>query len=234
MCGRYSITASPEAMRRLFRFVNPVPNLPPRYNAAPTQRLPVVRRDREGKGELALLRWGLVPSWANEPEIGYRMINARAESVADRPAYRAAFRRRRCLVPADGFYEWQRRSGRKQPYRVTMKDGGLFAFAGLWERWNGGDEPLETFTIIVTGANDLIRGIHERMPVIIDPADYEAWLEAVDTTIPMALLQPYPAEKMRAYPVGPRVNSPKNDDPQVIAEMEPEAVSRPADLFERE
>ncbi len=222
MCGRYSITTNPEAMRRLFRFLNPVPDLPPRYNAAPTQLLPVVRRGRGGARELVMLRWGLVPSWAKEPDIGYRMINAKAETVAEKPAYRTAFMRRRCLVPADGFYEWQQHSKQKQPYRITLKDGALFALAGLWERWQRGGEPLETFTVIVTEANELIGPIHDRMPVIIGPADHDAWLEAADTTIPMALLQPYPAGEMRAYPVSRRVNAAKNDDPEVIAELPPD------------
>jgi putative SOS response-associated peptidase YedK len=232
MCGRYSITTNPEAIRQLFRFLNPTPNVPPHYNAAPTQELPVVRRDRNGARELVQLRWGLVPFWAKEPRIGCSRINAKAETVAEAPAYRAAFQRRRCLVPADGFYEWQQQGKQKQPYRFTPTEGGLFAFAGLWERWRkprprtgqgpdpGGDAALETFTIIVTEANDLIRKIHDRMPVIIDPSDHDAWLEAADTTIPMALLQPYPAERMRGYPVSQRVNSPKNDDPEVMAETQ--------------
>jgi putative SOS response-associated peptidase YedK len=233
MCGRYSITTNPEAMRQLFRFLNPPPNLPPHYNAAPTQELPVVRRDRSGARELVQLRWGLIPFWAKDQKIGYSTINAKAETVAEAPAFRAAFQSRRCLVAADGFYEWrQEGKQKKKPYRFTLKDGGPFAFAGLWERWRGprprsgqavdagGAASIESFTIIVTEANDLVRRIHDRMPVIIDPADYDAWLEAADTTIPMALLQPYPAEKMRSYPVSQRVNSPKNDDPDVIAEVQ--------------
>jgi putative SOS response-associated peptidase YedK len=241
MCGRYSITTNPEAMRQLFRFLNPTPNVPPHYNAAPTQELPVVRRDHNGARELVQLRWGLIPAWAKDQKIGYSMINAKAETVAEAPAYRAAFQWRRCLVVADGFYEWRQQGKQKLPYRFTLRDGGLFAFAGLWERWRkprprsgqgsdaAGDAPLETFTIIVTEANDLVRKIHDRMPVIIDPADHDAWLEAADTTIPMALLQPYPAEKMQGYPVSPRVNSPKNDDPEVMAEAQPDRLS--GDLF---
>jgi putative SOS response-associated peptidase YedK len=241
MCGRYSITTNPEAMRQLFRFLNPTPNLRPHYNAAPTQELPVVRRDRSGAHELVQLRWGLIPAWAKDQRIGYSMINAKAETVAEAPAHRAAFQSRRCLVAADGFYEWRQEGKRKLPYRFTLRDGGLFAFAGLWERWRrprqrpgqapdaGGDAPLETFTIIVTEANNLVRKIHDRMPVIIDAADHDAWLESAETTIPLALLQPYPAEKMRSYPVSPRVNSPKNDDPDVMAEAEPDQPS--GDLF---
>src|SRR5262245_9289952 len=242
MCGRYSITTNPEAMRQLFRFLNPTPNLPPHYNAAPTQELPVVRRDRTGARELVQLRWGLIPVWAKDQKIGYSMINAKAETVAEAPAYRAAFQWRRCLVATDGFYEWRQEGKQKQPYRFTLTDGGLFAFAGLWERWRkprprhgqaadagGGGAAIDTFTIIVTEANDLVRRVHDRMPVIIDPADYDAWLDSADTTIPMALLQPYPAERMRSYPVSQRVNSPKNDDPDVIEEAHPDPSS--GDLF---
>lgn len=188
----------------------------PRYNAAPTQRMPVVRVF-DGKRELVLLRWGLIPSWAKDPKIGNSLINARGETVHEKPAFRSAFKARRCLVPADGFYEWRKLSGgSKQPYRITMADSSPFAFAGLWERWDKGDEPLETFTIITTTANVLVAPIHDRMPVILDPADYDAWLESQDTTIPMALLQPYPAKRMSAYPVSTRVNSPRNDDAAVI------------------
>jgi putative SOS response-associated peptidase YedK len=240
MCGRYSITTNPEAMRQLFRFLNPPPNLPPHYNAAPTQELPVVRRDRSGARELVQLRWGLIPFWAKDQKIGYSTINAKAETVAEAPAFRAAFQSRRCLVAADGFYEWRQDGKQKKPYRFTLKDGGLFAFAGLWERWRkprpkageqarDGGAPLETFAIIVTEANDLVRKIHDRMPVIVDPTDYDAWLEAADTAIPMALLQPYPSEKMRSYPVSQRVNSAKNDDPDVMAEAQPDSLS--GDLF---
>jgi putative SOS response-associated peptidase YedK len=192
------------------------PGWKPRYNAAPTQRMPVVRIV-DDKRELALLRWGLIPSWAKDPKIGNSLINARGETVAEKPAFRSAFKARRCLVLVDGFYEWRKLpGGGKQPYRITMADGSPFAFAGLWERWDKGDEPLETFTIITTTANELVVPIHDRMPVILDPADYDAWLESPDTAIPMALIQPYPARRMSAYPVSTRVNSPRNDDAAVI------------------
>jgi putative SOS response-associated peptidase YedK len=154
MCGRYSLTTAPEAMRTLFAFEN-LPNLAPRYNIAPTQLAPVVRT-RNGARELILMRWGLVPSWAKEVAIGARMINARADTIAEKPAFRDAFRERRCLVPADGFYEWRAENGRKQPFRVGLKGGRPFAFAGLWERWTAPEaarglvkgEAIETFTIV--------------------------------------------------------------------------------------
>ncbi len=203
-------------MRRLFRFKNATPNLRSNYNAAPTQLLPVIRIGADGDRELATLRWGLIPMWAKDPKIAYSTINARAETVAEKPAFRTAFKKRRCLVPADGFYEWQATGDGKQPYRITMKDGEPFAMAGLWERWDKGEEPLESFTIIVTSGNSLIKPIHDRMPVILDPDTWDHWLTAADTAIPMALLQSYPAKKMAAYKISTRVNSPKNNDAEVI------------------
>ncbi len=167
MCGRFTLRTPTHRLAEAFG-VRDLPNLPPRYNIAPTQDAAVVRPGPEGEArELAMLRWGLVPSWSEGPS-AYSMINARAETVATKPAFRAAFRHRRCLVPADGFYEWQRVDGGKQPYLVELASGEPFAFAGLWEHWEGGDV-IESFTIIVTEANELLRPIHERMPVILDP-----------------------------------------------------------------
>jgi putative SOS response-associated peptidase YedK len=222
MCGRYTNLLTYRQLVDLYRLTDPgQPTLPlaPRYNIAPTQDAPVVRIGKRGQREAAMLRWGLVPSWAKDADSAFRMINAKAETVAEKPAFRAAFRRRRCLVPADSFYEWKAVDGGKQPHRIMMADGAPFAMAGLWERWEKGDEPQETFCIITTEANELLRSIHNRMPVILDPADWPAWLEATETTIPLALLQPVAAPRMRAYPVSRRVNSPKNDDPQVILEV---------------
>jgi putative SOS response-associated peptidase YedK len=216
MCGRYSITTNPEAMRRLFAFLNATPNIRPRYNAAPTDELPVVRLDREGNRELAMLRWGLIPLWAEDPKIGYSTINARSETVATKPAFREAFRKRRCLVPTDGFYEWAKVGSEKQPYRITMKDGEPFAMAGLWEWWRRGEQRIESFTIIVTAANELSRPIHDRMPVILHPDTWEAWLTTKDAETASALLQPYPASRMTMYPVSKRVGNVKNDDPELI------------------
>lgn len=232
MCGRFTSLLSWPEIVALFgpgAAAEMAPDWKPRYNAAPTQMLPVIRLNAAGRREIVLLRWGFVPSWSKDPAMGAKLINARAETVAEKPAFRAAFKARRCLVPADGFYEWRRVGSRKQPYRITFADGAPFAFAGLWERWTKGPEPLETFTIITTTANSLVAPIHDRMPVIIDPADYDAWLEARDTAIPMALLEPYPAERMTAYPVGTRVNSPRNDDASVI-ERAAADVAEPARL----
>ena len=221
-------------MRQLFGFTGPLPNWPARFNVAPTQNVPAVRLKTQAgsagpdaalERELVALRWGLVPYWAKDLSIGARMINARAESLAEKPAFRAAFRARRCLIPADSFYEWRKTPTGKQPYRIGL-DGGtpaempLFAFAGLWERWDkaGDGVPVESCTIVTTDANELLRPIHERMPVILAPADYAAWLDpATPLQVAYALLKPYPAEAMTAYPISTRVNSVRNDDAGCIA-----------------
>jgi len=219
MCGRYSITTPVEALREAFRFSGPPINLAPRYNAAPTQDLPIVRLSADGsERQLAVLRWGLVPSWATDPAIGNRLINARAETVAEKPSFRSAFRSRRCLVPADGFYEWRKIGGHKQPYRICRPDGAPFAFAGLWERWASEQAtPLETFTILTTEATAELSPIHGRMPVILPTASYDAWLNPnmrrADLT---ALLTPYPGA-LDVYAVDTRVNNARNDDPACIA-----------------
>ena len=207
------ITTAAEALRRIFKTTGPLPNIRPRYNLAPTQDAPIVRMTG-GDRELVMLRWGLVPSWSDGPDTRYRMINARAETVATKPAFRSAFKLRRCLVPADGFYEWRKAENGKQPYRIALQDGEPFAFAGLWERWGvPGNEIVESFTIIVTEANELIRVIHDRMPVILDAADYDEWLQGSDGE---HLLKPFSSDRMAAHPVSTYVNSPKNDDPKCI------------------
>lgn len=195
------------------------PQLSPRYNIAPTQDVAVVRAGTSGSRELAMLHWGLVPAWAKERDVGNRMINARAETLAEKPAFRAALRARRCLVLADGFYEWQKLPTRKQPYHVRLRDGRPFGFAGLWERWNSPEgEALESCTIVTTVPNEVVAPIHDRMPVILAAEDVGAWLEPGqrDVTAILPLLRPYPAELMKAYPVGLRVNSPANDDPRCL------------------
>jgi putative SOS response-associated peptidase YedK len=224
MCGRYSLTTPAEAMRRLFGFAGPLPNLPARYNIAPTQLVPIVRLDRSSARELKSVRWGLIPFWAKDAAIGNRLINARAEGLAEKPSFRAAFRARRCLVPADGFYEWQATPHGKRPYRIGLAGGPpealpLFAFAGLWEHWEKAQDgvPVESCTIVTTEANELLRLIHERMPVILAPEDYAGWLDpATPAPAALALLKPYPAAAMRAYPVSTRVNSVRFDDARCI------------------
>ena len=182
MCGRYELHAHPAAIALAFGLAYP-PEIQPRYNIAPTQQVPIVRLNAAGERELVQVRWGLVPRWAKDPSIGARMINARAETVATKPAFATAFRRHRCLLPADGFYEWQaaRRTAAKQPMRVGMKDGSVFGLAGLYERWLSPEgEPLDTCTIVTTEANALLRDVHPRMPVIIAPEAYEQWLDPTD------------------------------------------------------
>lgn len=223
MCGRYTLTASAEDLAGWFGTTGPLPELVPSYNIAPTQEVPVVGVDGEGERRLRLLKWGLVPSWANDPEIGARMINARAESVADKPAYRAAFKRRRCLIPADGFYEWQKQNGGpKQPFHVKMENGEPFAFAGLWESWQGEEETVRSCAIITTDANEMLGEIHDRMPVILSPDSYGTWLdpELQDADKLLPLLQPCPPGEMEVYPVSRTVNSPANDEPSCVEPLQ--------------
>ncbi len=221
MCGRYTLSSPGEVVAEVFDLVD-VPEVLPRYNLAPTQEAAVVRVPAPGAPrQLARLRWGLIPAWAKDPAIGNRMINARAESAGEKPAYRDSFRRRRCLVPADGFYEWKRVGKGKQPYLIRRRDRRPFAFAGLWSAWHAPHPPntapdalpRETFTILTTSPNDLMHGIHDRMPVILDRADFAAWLDPGnrDAAALQALLVPAPADDWEAVPVSTRVNSPAHD-----------------------
>jgi putative SOS response-associated peptidase YedK len=200
MCGRFTLRTTGEAVADFFGLPE-IPTLPARVNIAPTQPVPVVRISQEGR-ELALLRWGLIPAWAEHPAIGNRMINARADGVATKPAFRKAFRLRRCLVVADGFYEWKKLNGRKQPYYIHMKDGQPFAFAGLWEHWDRGEEPIDSCTILTTEPNELAAAIHDRMPVILHREDYDLWLDpkVQDVNRLEPLLVPYASDAMAAYP----------------------------------
>jgi putative SOS response-associated peptidase YedK len=205
-----------------FHIKGPLPNFQPRWNAAPTDKHPVVLLDGEPKERrLEPLRWGLIPYWAKDAKIGYSTINATAETVATKPAFKEPFQRRRCLVPADGFYEWQKLGTKeKQPYHIGMADGSLFAFAGLWERWKdkATGETVRSFSIITTTPNELCAPIHDRMPVILDSGAYPIWLgeeEALADEL-SSLLRPFPAERMRAYPIGPRVGNVKNDDAALV------------------
>jgi putative SOS response-associated peptidase YedK len=227
MCGRFSLTTAPEAMRQLFEFEN-FPNLEPRYNIAPTQMVACIRADEADKRQLEFLRWGLIPSWSKDAAMGAKMINARAETVAEKPSFREAFANRRCLIAADGFYEWRQEEGRKQPFRIGMKGGVPFAFAGLWERWTAvvdgagiaAGETVESVTIVTTTANDNLRPIHARMPVILPPEAYAPWLDAAnDREGLFSLLGPYPVEPMAFYRVGSAVSNARNDGPDCIAPL---------------
>ena len=234
MCGRYASKLPPEYMRELFQTEPPLIDFKPVYNAAPSLMLPVVRYNPETKTRhLDLLRWGLVPRWAKDINVGYKMINARCETVAEKAAFKDAFIKRRCLVPASAFYEWKPVGKRKQPYAIALKSGEPLAFAGLWEACRLGSEIIRSFTIVVTGANDLVAPIHDRMPVIVPPRDWPAWLgeNPADHSRLQAIMGPYPAEEMTAWPVSARVSSPKNDDPGLLeplaAEPTPITTSSP-------
>ena len=263
MCGRFTLTSPSDEIAGHFNVLVET-RLSPRYNIAPTQTVACVRsdvpaattapgRDAERLRELVELRWGLIPYWAKDPAIGNRMINARSESVADKPAYREAFRRRRCLVVADGFYEWKRLPGGKQPYFIYMQDRRPFAFAGLWERWKpradqlektaagkpelslSGAGRVESCAFLTTAPNELLESIHDRMPVILPPEAWDDWLDPenrdVDRLLP--LLLPYPAERMRAHPVSTHVNRPVNDDPSCIEPLPRPRIVRPGGRQDR-
>jgi putative SOS response-associated peptidase YedK len=239
MCGRFLLTTPAEALRQAFGFVEQ-PNLAPRYNIAPTQDVAVIRqrKDPPGQRTLQLLRWGLVPSWAASLVGGAKMINARAETIMAKPAFRNAFARRRCLVPADGFYEWRPGDATKQPYLIRARDGAPLAFAGLWERWSPRDasaatQPgrdgsgeraayVDSFTIVTTEANAALAPLHHRMPVILAPADYARWLDpAADPAGLLALLRPADDARLHYFPVDRRVNNVRNDDAELIREGPP-------------
>lgn len=213
MCGRFALTHSAEALAEAFA-LKKVPDFAPRYNIAPSQPVAVVVLTDGTAQELKWMRWGLIPSWAKDPAIGFKLINARAETLSEKPSFRTAFKRRRCLVPADGFYEWQAIEGskRKQPYFICMKDRQLFAFAGLWEEWQGEGDILQTCTIVTTAANELMKPIHRRMPAVIEPANCARWLDPDASPQSLqSLLVPFSRDALTAYPVSTLVNSPKND-----------------------
>ncbi|HEY7244101.1 MAG TPA: SOS response-associated peptidase [Xanthobacteraceae bacterium] len=229
MCGRVVQSSSP--LR--YAFVDGmnvrdsrVSNYPPRWNAAPSQELLVIRRNRDtGQVSLDPLRWGLVPYWCKDRSGGRKPINAKAETLRTLPSFRDAYRKRRCIVPVDGFFEWKAIKGQKakQPFAIAMKDGSPFGIAGLWENWkdSGSGEWIRTFAIITTEANSLVAGIHDRMPAILPPSDYPRWLG--DEPDPHDLLRPFPSEVMRMWPISTRVNKPENDEPSILDPIEPGA-----------
>ena len=219
MCGRFSQTATPAMIAQQFDVAVP-PLFAPRYNIAPSQPVVAIRIEPDtATRQLVLLRWGLIPSWAKDPKIGFQCINAKAETVAEKPSFRSAFKKRRCLVVATGFYEWQVQGRTKQPMWIGLRSRRPFAFAGLWEHWKPAEgEPLETCTIITTEPNDLMAPIHNRMPVILAPASYDQWLDPTFQHIESlnALLRPYPSEELTAYTVSTLVNNPRHDVPQCL------------------
>ncbi len=219
MCGRFSLGASASTLAAQFGLFE-TPAWSPRYNIAPTQEILVVVRDpTDARRQARLYRWGLIPSWAKDPSIGNQMINAQAETAATKPAFRVAFRKRRCLILADGLYEWKKEGRQKQPFHIRLRDGRPFAFAGLWEHWEGaGGTAIDSCTILTTIPNALLRPLHHRMAAVFGANDYDLWLDpsVQDVHRLQSLLQPYPAEEMTAYPVSSRVNNPINDTPECI------------------
>jgi len=217
MCGRFRLGKGREALKEYFGAEGDL-DWSPRYNVAPTDPIPTVRQNATRPvRELSLMRWGLIPYWANDASIGARMINARSETAAGKPAFRDALKLRRCLIPADGFYEWKKLPKSKQPYCFTLRDESIFAFAGLWERWKDpGGHTVETCSILTGAPNQLAATVHDRMPVILPPDNYDLWLDPgfKDVKEISAMLKPYDAALMKAYAVSTRVNTVKNDDPQ--------------------
>jgi len=225
MCGRFVEYSDPGLYARHFE-LDALCETRPRYNLAPTQPVLAIRETDAGKRELIPLRWGLVPAWSRGPDSRYSMINARAETVKSKPAYRNAFKHRRCLIPAEGFYEWKTEPGGKTPFLIHRQDRAPFAMAGLWERWHGDDGPgIESCTILVTDANALVRTIHDRMPVILAREDYGAWLDPAnqDADGLLDLLKPTPPDQWALHPVSRQVNSPRNDGPQLLDAVASEA-----------
>lgn len=217
MCGRFTITIEPAFFQQELDLGQVPAEWTPRYNAAPSQDIPVVL-DKDTRN-VEMLRWGLIPFWAKDEKIGYRMINARAETIQEKPSFRDAFKQRRCLILADGFYEWQKQSGSipKVPFYFQLADGAPFAFAGIWETWNPSpNESVRSCSIITTEPNNLVAMAHDRMPVILDKGMMWNWLDEKSADILQAMLAPYPAEKMRAHPVGLAVNNPRNDSEECV------------------
>lgn len=219
MCGRYTLTSTPEALQTVFDWVEIPNNITPRYNIAPSQPVAVI--SNADSQNLDFYTWGLIPSWAKDPKMGSRMINARAETLAEKPSFRAAYKRRRCLILADGFYEWVKQSGdkRKIPHYIQLESKEPFAFAGLWENWQSPDgSEIKSCTIITTEPNEMVAKLHNRMPVILPIESYDIWLSEEEKTRQELdpLLQSYPAEVMMHYPISTLVNSPANDVPDVL------------------
>jgi putative SOS response-associated peptidase YedK len=224
MCGRYRLSRRKQIVEEYFDSVSGEEDWSPHYNIAPTQPVPVIRQNpREPVRELSLVRWGLIPSWAKDSAVAAQMINARSETAATKPAFRDALKSRRCLIPADGFYEWRRTGKAKQPYCFEVREGELFALAGIWDRWNDASgNTIETCSILTTVANAVTSVIHDRMPVILEPDRYDLWLDPGmrDVSTASELLKPYDARLMRCYPVSTRINHVANDDAACSAPVE--------------
>lgn len=220
MCGRFALAATGEEVAAHYQLAE-VPFIAPRFNIAPTQPVAAVRLDLGGARQLTHFQWGLIPSWSKDPSMGSKLINARAETASEKPAFRAAFKRRRCLIPATGFYEWQAVGKGKQPMYIHGAGGGLLSLAGLWEIWHAPDGgELATCTILTTSPNDLMEPIHNRMPLILDPGDYDMWLDpSTEVDQLNHLLRPFATDELAAYPVSTAVNRPQNDSEACIAPL---------------
>jgi putative SOS response-associated peptidase YedK len=220
MCGRFTLSANAQRLRESFTLFD-IPETQPRFNIAPTQQVLAVRQEENTRPRAACVRWGLIPFWAEDKKIGASLINARADTVASKPAFRDAYKHRRCLILADGFYEWRKGVPKapKQPFHIRRMDGQPFAFAGLWERWRGEQPAIESCTIITTDANELLRPLHDRMPVILGPRDFAPWLGPAsgDPGILQEMLCPYPSDLLTAIPVGPYVNNANNEGAGCLA-----------------
>lgn len=227
MCGRFTLRTPKERIKREFE-LQEEPLVEARYNIAPSQNILAVRQNVDVR-EAAELKWGLMPSWAKDASMGARLINARSETVLEKPSFREAFKKRRCIIPADGFYEWARASGgRKQPYYFRFKDERLFGFAGLWDRWSGQDgEVIESCTILTTEANEVVTPVHDRMPVILHPDTYELWLNADSRNAGSLkeLLQPFPESEMICYPVSAQINNPQAQGGNLVARLKMDTAS---------
>lgn len=229
MCGRFTQSQTAQKIAQAFQVDN-VASLTPRYNIAPTQPVATILQTKDDANrQFKMLRWGLIPSWAKDAKMGSRLINARAETVSEKPSFRSAFKQRRCLVLTDGFYEWQQQEKNKQPFYFRVRDGEPFAFAGLWERWKDAEgEEIQSCTILTTEANEIMRSIHDRMPVIIDAKDYDAWLDpqVQKSDYVQSLLRPYLAEEMTVYAVSTLVNKRNNDSPECIKRIKAMPAAR--------
>lgn len=215
MCGRYTLTASPQAVQTAFNLVE-IPNFSPRYNIAPTQQVPIITG--EARDRVTWVQWGLIPSWSKDASRASELINARAETIEEKPSFRSAFKKRRCLIPADGFYEWRKDGDKKRPQFIYLGERELFAFAGLWETWrNSADETIYSCTIITGEPNDLIKPMHHRMAIILEPEMYKDWLDE-ETPLPILknMLAPYPPDRMHTYEVSTLVNNARIDQPNLL------------------
>jgi len=218
MCGRFVLENSPEQLMKVYK-LSSLPDLSPRYNVAPSQQIAVVRQQNGGDRELVMMQWGLIPSWAKDPAIGYKMINARSETAHEKPPFKQALRSRRCIVPVSGFYEWEKKGKEKIPHYIHLRDGDIMSLAGIWETWKSPEgERLETCTILTTVANSLLKPLHDRMPVVLHNEEFNLWFnrDVDDINLLVELFHSYPSDRLEEYIVSKGVNSPSNDSPECI------------------